>query len=182
MRVAQSAAFVASLALMPASTPDSFADLVSRLGSLPSIVADGLDVEAALSLDDQETLGQWAKKTWQVLLALSDYAQATQHGRCDRDVHGYLRHTPDGCHNFSAQRHARDESDDVKTNGKYRKAREFPVPVSVDPTGRAFMGAHFKIAQRGLISPRVHYLDATSIDGNIYVGYIGPHLPTKKTN
>ena len=61
-------------------------------------------------------------------------------------------------------------------------ARELPVPTYVSSTGSVFMGAHFKIAQSGLVSPRLHYYDATGIDGNVYVGYIGPHLPTKQTN
>jgi small ligand-binding sensory domain FIST len=46
------------------------------------------------------------------------------------------------------------------------------------PSERVFMGAHFKIAQSARVSPRVHYLDATATTGCIYVGYIGPHLPT----
>ncbi|MFT4011701.1 MAG: hypothetical protein QM655_16845 [Nocardioidaceae bacterium] len=44
------------------------------------------------------------------------------------------------------------------------------------------MGAHFKIAQFGMVSPRPHYSDATDLDGNVYVGYIGRHLPTGQTN
>ncbi|MDQ1306785.1 MAG: hypothetical protein QG671_2617, partial [Actinomycetota bacterium] len=42
--------------------------------------------------------------------------------------------------------------------------------------------AHFKIIQSGLISPRLHYYDATAVDGTVYVGYLGPHLPTPHTN
>ncbi|SMF05087.1 hypothetical protein L603_001600000240 [Cellulosimicrobium cellulans J34] len=56
------------------------------------------------------------------------------------------------------------------------------VPRSVDATGSVFMGAHFKIAQSGTIWPRMHYHDAVDVDGHIYVGYLGPHLPTQKTN
>jgi hypothetical protein len=49
--------------------------------------------------------------------------------------------------------------------------------VDFDPSGSAFMGAHFKIAQSATISPRVHYLDATTRTKVVYVGYVGPHLP-----
>jgi hypothetical protein len=52
----------------------------------------------------------------------------------------------------------------------------------VDPSGEVFMDAHFKIAQFRLISPRMHYYDDNSRSGKVYVGYIGCHLPTKKTN
>ena len=44
------------------------------------------------------------------------------------------------------------------------------------------MYAHFKIAQYKLVSPRLHYFDDTHRSGKIYVGHLGPHLPTKQTN
>jgi hypothetical protein len=44
------------------------------------------------------------------------------------------------------------------------------------------MASHFKIAQSGMISPRLHYIDDTAKTGKVYVGYIGRHLPTKQTN
>jgi hypothetical protein len=44
------------------------------------------------------------------------------------------------------------------------------------------MGAHFKIARKGLLSPRIYYHDAASHTGMIYVGYIGKHLPNAHTN
>ena len=44
------------------------------------------------------------------------------------------------------------------------------------------MGAHFKITQYRMISPRLHYLDHTAHTGLVYVGYIGRHLPTQQTN
>jgi hypothetical protein len=44
------------------------------------------------------------------------------------------------------------------------------------------MGAHFKIARKGLISPRMHYYDDAGQTGKVYVGYIGKHLPNTHTN
>ena len=60
--------------------------------------------------------------------------------------------------------------------------REFPVPAELAPDDTVFMGAHFKIARKGLISPRMHYYDDTGQSGKIYVGYIGKHLPNAHTN
>ncbi|WP_243793172.1 hypothetical protein [Saccharopolyspora gloriosae] len=97
-------------------------------------------------------------------------------------VEGYLNNLPGGCRGYPANRHARDESEDVRTNRKFRSQRMFPVPESVDPEGQVFMGTHFKIANSGMISPRMHYSDATARDGKIYVGYLGKHLPTQQTN
>lgn len=162
--------------------PASFDEVLSRFDELPRVVLTMSKPELALALDVQNPLGTWAAKAWQVLLTLRDYAQCKNDGSWTKDVDGYLRDTPAGCRTFSATRHARDESETVKSSAKFRAARDLPVPSSVAASGTAFMGAHFKIAQSGLISPRLHYLDATGIDGNVYVGYIGPHLPTKQTN
>jgi hypothetical protein len=44
------------------------------------------------------------------------------------------------------------------------------------------MGAHFKVARKGLVSPRMHYHDDAGRAGKIYEGYIGKHLPNAHTN
>ena len=162
--------------------PVSFDELISRFDELPRVVLTMSKLDLALGLDVQNPLGTWAGKTWQILLALRDYADCKSDGSWTKDVDGYLRDAPSGRCTFSATRHARDESEAVKNVTKFRSARELSVPTSVDESGTVFMGAHFKIAQSGLVSPRLHYFDATGIDGNVYVGYVGPHLPTKQTN
>lgn len=162
--------------------PTSFDELVSRFDELPRVVLTMTKPEVAIALDVQNPLGTWAAKTWQALLALRDYAASKSDGSWSKDVDAYLRDAPPGRCTFSATRHARDESEAVKNVAKFRTARDLPVPGDVADTGSVFMGAHFKIAQSGLVSPRLHYFDATGIDGNVYVGYIGPHLPTKQTN
>lgn len=162
--------------------PASFDELVTRFDELPRVILTMTKPEVAAALDVQNPLGTWAAKTWQVLLALRDYAHCKSDGSWSKDVDAYLRDAPPGRCTFSATRHARDESEAVKNVPKFRTARDLPVPEDVAADGTVFMGAHFKIAQSGLVSPRLHYFDATGIDGNVYVGYIGPHLPTKQTN
>jgi hypothetical protein len=44
------------------------------------------------------------------------------------------------------------------------------------------MGAHFKIARKGLVSPRMYYYDDAGQTEMIYVGYLGKHLPNAHTN
>jgi hypothetical protein len=56
------------------------------------------------------------------------------------------------------------------------------VPRDIHPDGAIFMDAHFKIARKGLVSPRIYYHDDASRTGKIYVGYIGRHLPNAHTN
>lgn len=161
--------------------PASFVDLLANVPDLPGIEFTG-DEAISVRLDVHDPLGLWASKTWAVLQALSDYAQASVAGRCDRDVHGYLLNLPDGCRGYSANKHATNESEDVQKNSKFSEARFLPVPEAVEPAGRIAMMAHFKIAQSGLISPRLHYYDDVTRSGKVYIGYIGPHLPTKRTN
>lgn len=160
--------------------PRDFAELLVRINGLTALVFTG-DQGIVMGLDAQDT-GRWAVKAWDALCALEDYAAASRDGRCSGDVETYLKDTPSGCRGYSANRHARDEGEDVRNNPRYRRPRELPVPIEVEPTGLVFMGAHFKIAQFGMTSPRLHYHDDTARSGRIYVGYIGPHLPTKQSN
>lgn len=159
-----------------APPPESFDDLLARLNEFKYLTWTG-NTDLATSLDQYNPLGEWAVKTWSALRALDDYAALWLDDAFAGSVHNYLTDTPSGHWPFSANRHARDESDPVKNTEKYAAARRLP-----GPNGPVFMGAHFKIAQFGLISPRMHYHDSLAVDGKIYVGYIGPHLPTGKTN
>lgn len=161
--------------------PDSFGELLRWLPKLKHVEFTG-DPDPAADLDNNDILGAWASKTWDALLVLEDYATAKADGRWDRDVHGFLENTPDGCHEWPTRRHARDESEEVRNNRTYKRVRELPVPTSVHRNGKTFMGAHFKIAQFAMISPRMHYYDDTAQSGRIYVGYIGKHLSTGQTN
>ncbi|EHR63258.1 hypothetical protein SaccyDRAFT_4448 [Saccharomonospora cyanea NA-134] len=161
--------------------PESFEDLFERMSELRYVRFTG-DKQQALDLDPLDEFGNWPRKAWSALLALEDYAAAKSAGRCNTGVFGYLTNLPDGCRGFSVNRFAPDESTDVQTNRRFRQARTFPVPPEVDSQGRIFMGAHFKLAQFGIISPRLHYHDNTARDGLVYVGYLGRHLPTKQTN
>lgn len=159
--------------------PDSFASLLVRFREFENVRFTG-NSDQAEALDAHQPY--WATKAWLALLALEDYARGKRAEVVKVGVEQYLQQTPDGYATFSANRHARDESEEVKRNTKFSNARQFPVPVEVVPEGQVFMGAHFKIAQFGMISPRLHYYDATAVDGLIYVGYIGAHLPTGMTN
>lgn len=155
--------------------PDTFVDLLDRLTELDHIVFTG-DGDITLDLDKHGSRS-WSGLVWDALLALDDYARVSITTGFPGDVSAYLADTPPSCRTFSARRHASTESEDVHRNPRYRRPRELPVPVEIDPSGSVFMGAHFKIALSAMISPRMHYLDATARTKVVYVGYIGPHLP-----
>ncbi|AXI77636.1 hypothetical protein [Peterkaempfera bronchialis] len=161
-------------------TPASFSDLVSRLGEFPALVFTG-EAKEAMALDEQNAGSGWARLAWDGLLALQDYADAAVQGRAGGDFKQWCEHTPPGCHPFPPRKAVRGESHTVSTNAKWKKERMLPVPQTVDPSGRAFMGAHLRIGGGGT-APRLHYLDDCSGTGRIYIGYIGLHLTNTRTN
>jgi hypothetical protein len=166
-----------------AQSPGSFAELLERLDRhvLSCVIFTG-DPKNALELDDFDPLGTWAAKSWDVLRVLDGYAAARRGGDFSKGVHAYLGHTPAGRPGYSPGAHSTQESEPVDRSPRLRKLRVFPVPRNVHPDGAIFMDAHFKIARRGLVSPRIYYHDDASRTGKIYVGYIGKHLPNAGTN
>jgi hypothetical protein len=166
-----------------AQSPVTFAELLERLDEhvLSCVVFTG-DQKNALELDDVDPLGTWAAKSWDVLRVLDGYAAARRRGEFSKGVHAYLGHTPAGRPGYPPGAHSTQESEAVERSPRLRKLRVFPVPEDIDASGAIFMDAHFKIARKGLISPRIHYHDDASRSGLIYVGYIGKHLPNAHTN
>jgi len=177
-RVDQTRAAVAA-----AQSPGSFAELLEWLDEhvLPCVIFTG-DPKNALELDDFDPLGTWAAKSWDVLRVLDGYAAARHRGEFSKGVHAYLGHTPPGRPGYPPGAHSTQESEPVERTPRLRKLRVFPVPAGLHPDGAIFMDAHFKIARKGLVSPRIYYHDDASQTGKIYVGYIGKHLPNAHTN
>ena len=177
-RVDQTRAAVAAV-----QSPGSFAEILERLGEhVLSCVAFTGDPKNALELDDFDPLGTWAARVWDMLRVLDGYAAARRRGEFSKGVHAYLGHTPPGRPGYPPGAHSTQESESVERSPRLRKLRAFPVPPDVHPDGAIFMGAHFKIARKGLVSPRMHYHDDAGYTGKIYVGYIGKHLPNAHTN
>jgi hypothetical protein len=117
-----------------------------------------------------------------MLRVLNGYAASRHRGDFSKGVHAYLVHTPPGQPGCPPGAHTTQESDFVENSPKLRKPRVLPVPEAVSPDGAIFMGAHFKIARKGLVSPRMYYYDDAGQTEKIYVGYLGKHLPTAHTN
>ena len=170
-------------AVAAAQSPGSFAELLERFDEhvLSFVIFTG-DPKNALELDDFDPLGTWAAKSWDVLRVLDGYAAARRRGEFSKGVHAYLSHTPPGRPGYPPGAHSTQESEPVERSPRLRKLRVFPVPRNMHPDGAIFMDAHFKIARKGLVSPRIYYHDDASRTGKIYVGYIGKHLPNAHTN
>ncbi|MFG2847957.1 hypothetical protein ACGF12_33030 [Kitasatospora sp. NPDC048296] len=161
--------------------PETFTDLMARLGEFPLLTFTG-DQKAALALDGLQCAGAgWARLAWDGLTALQEYAEAAVRGAAGGDFKQWCEHTPDGCHRFPPRKAVRGESRTVFSHTKWKRERMLPVPEHVDASRRAFMGAHLRIGG-GRTAPRLHYLDDCSGSGRIYVGYIGLHLTNTRTN
>ncbi|MFE2414814.1 hypothetical protein ACFXDE_41420 [Kitasatospora sp. NPDC059408] len=165
----------------PDDNPDTFTELLSRLGEFPLLTFTG-DQKSALALDELQCAGAgWARLAWDGLTALQEYAEAAVRGEAGGDFKQWCEHTPDGCHRFPPRKAVRGESRTVHSHTKWKRERMLPVPECVDASRRAFMGAHLRIGG-GRTAPRLHYLDDCSGSGRIYVGYIGLHLTNTRTN
>lgn len=146
---------------------------------LPYVVVGPEVRDAAAKLSSAPSAGAWIDKAWKILSTLNNYGAAyKEYG--DRkelaSVATFLR-WPDADREISAMAHRPRESATVSGVEELRAARMFPVPHSVSSNGLGFMAEHFVIAQTAGLAPRLHFLDATRIDGRVHVGYIGPHLP-----
>lgn len=162
--------------------PNTFDELLGRASELTRVKLTLPDQDVARDLDNHDPLGRWAGLTWDFLQVLEKYAVLKCAAEFSGDVDHFINNPPPDAPTVPPQRHARDESETVRNNRKFSTPRTLPVPSTVDPQGKLFMGAHFRIARSGTISPRLHYFDATDIDGHVYVGYIGAHLPNTQTN
>lgn len=158
-----------------AAPPNNFVELLSALPSLADgrLVFTG-DTDEVARLDDNDTLGRACRAAWDACLALADFLRAKDAGQTPHGFSYYLEHTPPGFYSVPPRRHAQNESG--ATQAQYGHERIFPVPSAVAPTGAAPMNAHFKLAQIGRVSPRMHYLEDWSNTKKVYIGYIGRHL------
>lgn len=157
--------------------PNDFDELVGRLDDLADkgVIFTG-NRKAIPDLDEFDTLNRAVKLAWEALLVLVDYVRSRVDGKCDQGVKQYLENTPQGYRAVAPNKFA--EKETTATMNAQGSTRLFPVSLEVSTNGSAFMEAHFKLGKLGRITPRMHYVDFWPSHGRIYVGYIGPHLPT----
>jgi hypothetical protein len=167
----------------PALPPATFAELLDWLDPDLRNVAYTGDIEPPLNLDQSPEASSWVRSSWDVLRAMQSYADAKATRSFPGDFKAWCETPPPGAYAVSAGKVARDESETVRTNPRWRREREFSVPQEICASGRVFMGAHVRIgaSAAGQISPRLYFHDATIQTGMIYVGYLGRHLTNTRT-
>lgn len=164
--------------------PTTFAEVLDRMDKELSRVIFTGDLDHPLDdLDSRPSASSWAQTAWQAMLAMNNYAETSVEGSFAGGFLTWCKEPPPAAHAISAGKVAPDESESVKNDPKMRRARLLPVPNTVDPSGKVFMGAHVRLGGgAGMSAPRMHYFDDVKNTGKIYIGYLGPHLPVKTTN
>ncbi len=122
----------------------------------------------------------WALSVFDGLLALEAYANT---GAGFQDFRDWCRRSNHQRIWFAnAKKLAMKESEEVMRRPELRKHRLMPISTAVKSEGRIEMQAHLKLSNRSF-APRLYFYDDTRRDGGtgkVHVGYIGPHLPTKR--
>ncbi len=131
----------------------------------------------------------WLSRTLRACQALEDYAdcrvQAVKDGgELPNDLVHFAAYLTSQRRNAAipASMWSMGEGMAVVNSARLYERRIFPVPLGVSPSGAAYMGAHLRIGNGRVWSPRMHLLDDTANTGKIIIGYVGPHLPTSLAN
>lgn len=165
----------------PASISDLLDRLVTETELSPYVEFTG-DLDYSLALESYDVVGRYAEAFWEYILVLRDYCKGKESGNFSGNIYMYLTDDQARGRKCDPKRFAATESDSVQQNSAWRNEREFPVPQSVDPSGRIYMFAHFKPTHSDTVAPRMHIYDDVHQSGKIYIGYIGRHLTNTRSN
>ncbi|MER5302220.1 hypothetical protein ABT039_22555 [Streptomyces lasiicapitis] len=168
---------IATAAGEPSVLPTSFAELWERLDAF-AYVRVTADRRIALALDEHAEARTWAAKAWHGLAALDAYAAHSKQGFAG-GFYQFCKHAPAGARGYPVSQVAMTET--AATMAAHGRERLFP-----DLAGeRREMQPHLKLAARGNLCPRLHFLDdlaGNGASGLVIVGYVGPHLTNRKTS
>jgi len=158
--------------------PDCSQDALLAAHELLSFLVITAADDGCKALDAQQKRGIWGKKIWMALRALNEYCRAKAEGHFAGDIAKYRDDPPDGSIPLLADYSAK-ESEPTTNSPNLKALRTFAVPTTVTATGKAYMEQHVKVDRGGQSAPRIHlYDDSGGPSQRIYIGYIGPHLPT----
>lgn len=157
--------------------------LVTADARLENLVINPASTGPAQRLDAYPEGRAWGARAWRALRALHSYVEAKRAGVDHSADFGAYCRAGAGPHLFPAANVVPIESDAVRQDPAYRRARIFAVDPRVDPSGEVFMESHIRIGGKRDPAPRLHFFDDTSgPTGKVHVGYLGPHLRSGKTS
>lgn len=162
----------------PERSFESFAELLAAARSELSMVDIGDVDDAACTLDAHAKARVWRTRTWNTLVMMQRFAEQRELG-VNTALRAWLENHPGPL--ILPDNVVPAETTLTASSPEFRRARTFRVPVEVDPDGSAYFGAHVRIEPgRRSPAPRLHYYDDSAGSGKVYVGYLGPHLPTRR--
>jgi len=158
--------------------PDTTTDALEAARELLRFLVISAQQDGCAELDLHQKRPVWAKKVWLSLRALNDYCRLKAEGRFSGDIAMYRMNAPSSTIPLLAE-YAAFESESTSNLSHLKAVRTFSVPTTVHPSGKIYMEQHVKIDRGGQSAPRIHlYDDSGGSTQRIYIGYIGPHLPT----
>lgn len=159
--------------------PAYLSDLLDRLDELPFVIFSA-DRQPAEALDDNLKASSYARRAWDALLALNDYAAASTAGEWQGNFHAWCRETPPGRRGLQLSWIAMRES--KSTMDEFGQHRVLPCPREVSEDGCITMEAHIKVGDGSPPAPRMHFHDDTAgPTRKIVIGWLGKHLPNPQT-
>ncbi|MFI0742496.1 hypothetical protein ACH4PU_31130 [Streptomyces sp. NPDC021100] len=163
--------------------PASWEELIERAEAELDHVVLGDVLATVRPLRGNAWEATWRQRTWEALRALDAYARAKSEHGAELLPHlaAYLS-WKDAPVPMPRSRYSATESQLVLNTLKLREERVFPVPREVHPSGRVLMAEHIRIGSGKPPAPRLHLYDNTAGNGRVYVGYLGGHLRTARTN
>ncbi|MFF0250852.1 hypothetical protein [Streptosporangium sandarakinum] len=171
------------------SVADTFPELLAEVAQRYELLRVVADPAAAGALDAYPKAQAWRQKAFDAITTMHAYAQAKQQARADgrppgphlADLLAFARSGVPGVM-ISANIIALTESAQVMNTDRYRRARTFAVRPQTASSGRAVFAAHIKLDGAKAPAPRLHFFDDTDNTGLVYVGWLGPHLITSRTD
>lgn len=160
------------------AVPTSVEDLLKQVDALPYVIFTG-DTGVAAKITDYKLRSTILRDAWRIAVELNRYADYKEKNGGGLSLFDYVR---DHSTKVTQGEFAPRETKALQNDQKYRQARIFPVPAAVDPAEKVFMGAHFRLTQDSGKAVRMHLHDGTDQTGCVYIGYIGAHLRSRRTN
>lgn len=161
-----------------ADRPASFAELLTRIGSMDTVVFTGEPAEVE-QLNILDTNDSALRVAWDAVLTMHDYVRARRDGVCVHGLRHYTEAPPSGYQTIAPGKFG--DTETGVTMRSFGHERIFPVPTEISPNGRIEMKAHFKLARIGMASPRMYIHDGHPSVPKVFIGYIGVHLTNTQT-
>lgn len=172
-------------AMLEADSAEGVLSLAERYCTLLRITCDR---KAAAVLDHGANAGTYRRRLADALATMQAYAEAKMAAYAvGRAAGPALANLKSFCvvgddTLISQQLVILGEGQPVTSSRKMSAQRCLPVPVEVDPSGRAVMVAHIRIGSGKPPAPRLYFGDYLDRHGVLVVGYVGEHLMNMATN